>query len=72
VVLIMARDRYAAPGKWGESKQRVNIMLTPTATARIDEVAEALGVTRSEVLERLCRSECLNSKHLQEQADDSN
>ncbi|WP_223173810.1 hypothetical protein [Gloeobacter kilaueensis] len=40
-------------------------MLTPTATRRIDAVAEALGITRSEVLERLCRSECLSTEQLE-------
>ncbi|AGY57603.1 hypothetical protein GKIL_1357 [Gloeobacter kilaueensis JS1] len=59
----MPRDRLAPAGKWGESKQRV--MLTPTATRRIDAVAEALGITRSEVLERLCRSECLSTEQLE-------
>jgi hypothetical protein len=64
MVLSMTRERYAPAGKWGESKQRVNVMLTPTATSRIDEIAEALQLTRSEVLERLCRTECLSVEAL--------
>ncbi len=62
----MSRDKYAAPGKWGESKKRVNVMLTPSATERIDNVAEALGITRSEVLERLCRTDFLSAAKLNE------
>ena len=66
----MSRDRYAPPGKWGESKQRVNVMLTPTVTEKIDEVADALGITRSEVLERLCRTESLNPARLSKLTSD--
>ena len=47
-------------------------MLTPTAMSRIDEVAEILGVTRSEVLERLCRTECLDVEKLREIDDADN
>lgn len=66
----MSRDKYAPPGKWGESKKRVNVMLTPSVTERIDKVAEALGITRSEVLERLCRTESLSEAKLSEFDDE--
>lgn len=56
----MSRDKYASPGKWGESKKRVNIMLTPSLTEQVDKVAEKLGVTRSEYIEQLLRREVLN------------
>ncbi len=56
----MSRDKYASPGKWGESKKRVNIMLTPSLTEEVDKVAEKLGVTRSEYIERLLRREVLS------------
>lgn len=52
------------PGVWGESKVRVQIMLTPTALAKVDEVAEELQLTRAEVLERLARTPCLNANTL--------
>lgn len=64
VLTVMSRERYAPAGKWGESKKRVNVMLTPTVTDRIDKVAEALGITRSEVLERLCRTDSLSANQL--------
>lgn len=60
IALTMSRDKYASPGKWGESKKRVNIMLTPSLTEQVDKVAEKLGVTRSEYIEQLLRREVLN------------
>ena len=53
-----------APGVWGESKKRANIMLTPTALEKVDTVAEQMGLTRSEVLERLIRTHWLDSELL--------
>ena len=58
-LLLMRKDNRIAAGSWGESKQRVNIMLTPTAIDKIDGVAQQMELTRSEVLERLIRSPCL-------------
>lgn len=60
MAITMSRDKYASPGKWGESKKRVNIMLTPSLTEQVDKVAEKLGVTRSEYIEQLLRREVLN------------
>jgi len=65
-LLQMKKDNRVAAGSWGESKQRVNIMLTPTAVEKVDSVAQDLELTRSEVLERLIRSPCLESKILKE------
>ncbi|WP_216595758.1 ribbon-helix-helix protein, CopG family [Myxosarcina sp. GI1] len=62
----MPKDNRVSPGSWGESKQRTNIMLTPTAIEKVDAVAEAMGLTRSEVIERLIRTPCLDLKVLQE------
>lgn len=59
MVAIVARDYRVKPGAWGESKVRVQIMLTPTALTLVDEVAEVLHLTRAEVIERLIRSECM-------------
>lgn len=53
----MSRDKYASPGKWGESKKRVNIMLTPSLTKRVDELAEKMKITRSEYIEQMLRRE---------------
>lgn len=61
MAILTLKDKRVAAGSWGESKQRVNVMLTPTAIAKIDGVASELDLTRSEVLERLSRTECLNA-----------
>ena len=63
---VMPKDHRIAAGSWGESKQRINVMLTPTATEKVDRVAEQMELTRSEVLERLIRTHCLNMEILKE------
>ena len=57
-------DSRAEVGKWGETKKRVQIMLTPTATDMVDKMAQELDSTRSEVIERLIRTDCLNAEIL--------
>ena len=64
--LLTLKDKRVSAGSWGESKQRINVMLTPKAIAAIDGVADELGLTRSEVLERLARSPSLNADGLRE------
>lgn len=51
----MPRDYRVKPGTWGESKVRVQIMLTPTALSKVDEAADELRITRAELLERVIR-----------------
>ncbi|MGH2415378.1 MAG: ribbon-helix-helix protein, CopG family [Microcystaceae cyanobacterium] len=58
--LIMLKDYRVDAGAWGESKRRVNLMLTPTAIEKVDLLAEQMHLTRSEVIERLIRTECLD------------
>jgi len=59
----MARDKgakkhpQADKKSWGENKAQVTIMLTPTATAALDARAAKLGISRSELLERIARQE---------------
>ena len=65
MVKVVAKDYRVKPGQWGESKQRVQIMLTPTALERVDEIAEQMELTRAEVIERLIRSKCLDASLLQ-------
>lgn len=66
MVRILTRaDSRAEAGKWGESKKRIQIMLTPTATSMVDEMAQNLDITRSEVIERLIRTDCLNAEILE-------
>jgi hypothetical protein len=43
--------------KYGETKQRVQVMLTPTASEKLDKIADRLGISRSETLERLLRKD---------------
>ena len=62
----LPRPKKAEPGKYGETKNRYQFMLTGTASDKVDEMAEELGITRSEVLERLVRTECFNAKILSE------
>lgn len=52
---IVARPKRAKPDQYGETKQRFMFMLTETASNDLDEASEELGVTRSEILERLVR-----------------
>jgi hypothetical protein len=70
VKTLVAKDYRVKPGKWGESKQRVQIMLTPTAIELVDAIAEQMELTRAEVIERLIRSKCLNLETLKEIAAD--
>lgn len=49
------------PRKYGEPKKRYQIMLTKTMADKVDETARELGITRSEVLEQLCRNQYLSN-----------
>ncbi len=58
--IVMLKDYRVDAGSWGESKRRVNLMLTPTAVEKVDRIAEQMRLTRSEVIERLIRTNCLD------------
>ena len=64
MVNAVPRDYRVKPGTWGESKVRVQIMLTPTALAKVDGVADELHLTRAEVLERLVRTSDMDADML--------
>lgn len=64
IQFLMRSDPRAEMGKWGESKKRVQIMLTPTATSMVDAIASDMDITRSEVIERLIRTDCLKAELL--------
>ncbi len=49
--------RKAYPKSHGEKKKQFQFMLTETASAKVDRVAESLNLSRSEVFERLCRDD---------------
>lgn len=55
MILIMSRPERAEPGAYGEPKKPKQFMITDSASERLDKVADELGITRSEVLERLIR-----------------
>ena len=60
------RPKKSEPLKYGDKKERFQFLLTPDASAMLDSVAEQMRLTRSEVLERLIRSDCLNPAKLAE------
>lgn len=51
----MAKRRRAEPEAHGEKKKRMNIMLTPTAASSLDDRAALMGISRSELIERMAR-----------------
>ena len=68
MISTLPRPKRTKPNKYGETKNRYQFMLTVTASEKVDEIAEKLNITRSEVLERLVRIESLNDKLLSEAA----
>lgn len=52
---VVARPKRAEWNKYGETKQRYQFMLTETASLEIDIAADELGITRSELIERVVR-----------------
>lgn len=68
----MPRPRRAEKDKYGEAKQRYQIMLTETASLELDKVSEKLGITRSELIEKVIRQGLLSQVKLdpEEMADD--
>lgn len=53
--------RQAIHGQWGERKKSTAIMLTPTASQKLNVIGNNLDLSRSEVIERLIRAIELNS-----------
>ena len=49
------RAKKAEPNQHGEFKQRYQIMLTASASDELDRVSENLGITRSELVEKVIR-----------------
>ncbi|MFB2767893.1 ribbon-helix-helix domain-containing protein [Pelatocladus sp. BLCC-F211] len=60
----MPRPKRAEKDKYGETKQRYQIMLTETASTELDNVAEELGITRSELVEKVIRQGLLRKVKL--------
>lgn len=53
--VVMAEDRRSKPNRYGEVKKKFQLLLTPKASAIIDDRADLLGVTRAEFVERTIR-----------------
>lgn len=70
----MSRPKKSEPFKYGDKKERFQFLLTPEASNMLDSVAEQMRVTRSEILERLIRSDCLTCMKLvdKEKSNDLN
>ncbi|MBW4509616.1 MAG: ribbon-helix-helix protein, CopG family [Scytonematopsis contorta HA4267-MV1] len=51
----MPRPKRTEKDKYGETKLRYQIMLTETASEELDKVSEEMGITRSELIERVIR-----------------
>lgn len=52
----MPRPKKAEPEAYGAKKKQFQFMLTEEASELIDAVADELGISRSEALERAVRS----------------
>ena len=61
----MPRPKRASKDKYGEAKQRYQLMLTETASLELDKVSDELRITRSEVLERAIRQGLLDEVKLE-------
>jgi hypothetical protein len=61
MLLLMPRPRKAAPEAHGAKKKQFQFMLTEEASELIDLVADELGISRSEALERAVRSGAMKS-----------
>jgi len=54
-ILKGVKSRRGCPELYDELKQRTSVALTPTAIAGLDEISKALGISRSELVERIGR-----------------
>lgn len=71
LISIMAKVQRAEPGAYGETKKPKQFLITDTASAKLDQVAEELGVTRSEVLEWMLRGGGLDAAKRYKATQDS-
>ncbi len=51
----VTRPKKATREVHGEKKKQFQFMVTPSASERLDQIADAAGITRSECIERLIR-----------------
>ncbi|MEH2252317.1 hypothetical protein [Nostoc sp.] len=68
----MPRPKRTEKDKYGETKQRYQIMLTETASLELDKISEELRITRSELIEKVIRQGLLRQVKLEpsEMTDD--
>ncbi|MGK7935018.1 MAG: hypothetical protein AB4206_04345 [Xenococcaceae cyanobacterium] len=62
----MARTPRTGQKEYGEAKKKYQFMLTPTASQKLDDIADELNISRSEVFEQIIRG-VLDLKHFQAQ-----
>ena len=72
MLIAVPRPKKSEPFKYGDKKERFQFLLTPEASTMLDNIAEQMRLTRSEILERLIRSDCLNPARLGDKAEPSN
>lgn len=51
----MKRPPRTEKREYGEAKKKYQFMLTPTASEKLDQLADRLEISRSEVFERMIR-----------------
>ncbi len=61
MLIAMPRQRKAYAKVHGQKKEAKQFMLTPEASDLLDKKAEQLGITRSELIERVIRCGGLES-----------
>jgi hypothetical protein len=54
-ILKGVKSRRGCPELYDELKKPTTVALTPTALAGLDEISKALGISRSELIERIGR-----------------
>ncbi|OCR00775.1 hypothetical protein BCD67_23870 [Oscillatoriales cyanobacterium USR001] len=59
----MPKPKRNVVSTYSESKVKVGVSLTPTGANRLMAIAEKLGLSRSELLERIARSDLLRSEN---------
>ena len=53
----MSKKKRGNPKSYSESKIKVGISLTPTTAERLKEIADGVGISRSELVERIGRGD---------------
>jgi|GEM_PF-4090583 len=52
---VLVKDNRSEPMKYGEAKRKKTILLTPTASEALEQLAEKTKLTQSDFLEQVIR-----------------